>query len=265
MITKHILDIQGMQVTSMVMDENEFEELIQQLKGIIILNKEGGPDRADEAGMEAIRKAGCLPGMQRGSKTQPIFEKYEITTDFLTAIIRGRGEELAKKILEQMNRSPVTDNEDGTVDIEQDFAVLYGDAILKVLPKEAIKEIDKIHTKVYSLLEGRVTSQTWSDVAIEIYQWNKELNHLANIKALTSDTVESIKRTITNFENAKVDPEVLKNYLRRMFANNYFYMDCLKGTPSYIRTRASQEILIPVLKSAGIKYSDWVKDLENIK
>ena len=84
----------GRPLTSVVMDLEDFEELADSLHGIVMLNNDN--ERAADAQIESIKAAKMLPMMSRGTKTEAIFEQYEIETDLASFIVRGQGLHVAK-------------------------------------------------------------------------------------------------------------------------------------------------------------------------
>lgn len=84
----------GSELTSVVLDQDEFDELCDSLKDVMIYNMKG--QRAAEAHLKALKTAKHLPLMSRGTKTQFVFDKYGIETDKASFIVRGHGRSLAK-------------------------------------------------------------------------------------------------------------------------------------------------------------------------
>ena len=76
----------GIELTSIVMDENEVVEFVGSLP-------------IDQASQQRIIRIGCLPMMSRGNKTSQFFEKYGVTTDYLAAIVRGTAAKLGEAFL----------------------------------------------------------------------------------------------------------------------------------------------------------------------
>lgn len=92
MITRTVFNLQTNSMTAlttvMVMDREEFNELVDAI-----------PTNLFDVGKQArgvnaarLKEVGHLPLMMRGSLTEPIFQKYEISTPYLSAIVRGVGE-----------------------------------------------------------------------------------------------------------------------------------------------------------------------------
>jgi len=80
-------EINGIRVTSVVIDADEFESFCNELEGIFDV-KIGA--RAGKEAIEAIRKEGHLPLMARGTKTEKFFERWGVKTDKMGVVRRGR-------------------------------------------------------------------------------------------------------------------------------------------------------------------------------
>lgn len=83
-------NIAGKEITTIVCDQTEFDQNIELLRDL-------GQDKA----FETIKKSGHLPLCGRGTKTAALFNKYNIHTDLLSMIVRGKGPELLLKMLKQ--------------------------------------------------------------------------------------------------------------------------------------------------------------------
>jgi len=81
----------GKEITAVVLDKDEFDRLADSLKGIAVLNQN---ERAAQAQIDSIKAARMIPMMARGTKTQAIFEQYEIDTEIASFIVRGTGKML---------------------------------------------------------------------------------------------------------------------------------------------------------------------------
>lgn len=92
-MTKHDFMMAGQPFVSLVMDESEFAELMDVVRETGVLSEEQ---------IETIAEAGHLPMVIRGSRTEPIFVKYDVRTRMLAAVVRGKGEELLgdKKVIQ---------------------------------------------------------------------------------------------------------------------------------------------------------------------
>jgi len=89
----------GHPITSVVIDEQEFMDLCDELSGII--NLQTGERTADEQ-IQKLKEAKHIPSMGRGAKTQFVFDRYKIETDIAVFIVRGHGLELAKQLLSKL-------------------------------------------------------------------------------------------------------------------------------------------------------------------
>jgi len=93
----------GEPITSVVMDLAEFEELADSLHGIVMLNY--NCKRTADTQIDAIKAAKTIPMMSRGTKTEAIFEKYQIETDLASFIVRGEGRVVANMMKSVMKKS----------------------------------------------------------------------------------------------------------------------------------------------------------------
>lgn len=83
-------------ITSVVMDEDEFLALCDELVDVIDLGI-GGRAGADH--IAQIKAAKHLPAMGRGAKTEKFFTRYGITSKLASFIVRGQGRNVAKRHL----------------------------------------------------------------------------------------------------------------------------------------------------------------------
>lgn len=82
--TLHVFTLpDGKKTTSIVMDHDEFVEFIKSL-----------PITPEQ--VQRVIVMGCLPLMSRGARTGHFFDKYGVTTDYLSVIIRGTAAKLAE-------------------------------------------------------------------------------------------------------------------------------------------------------------------------
>jgi hypothetical protein len=93
MITKHEFQSGMGDITSLVMDSNEFYELCDEIEVKF--------DRMPKTEVDKLREAGHIPLVKRGTATQFIFDKYAVGTDLLSAIIRGNGMAVYAKAFSQ--------------------------------------------------------------------------------------------------------------------------------------------------------------------
>lgn len=89
----------GGTVCSVVMDQEDFDEVCEMLEGIIVLNDNN--QRAAETQIEAIRAAKMLPMVSRGTKTQPLFDKFDVEQDLMCLCVRGHGKRVMQQIMDR--------------------------------------------------------------------------------------------------------------------------------------------------------------------
>jgi hypothetical protein len=89
----------GGMICSVVMDQEDFDEVCEMLEGIIVLNDNN--QRAAETQIEAIRAAKMLPMVSRGTKTQPLFDKFDVEQDLMCLCVRGHGKRMQQQIMDQ--------------------------------------------------------------------------------------------------------------------------------------------------------------------
>lgn len=88
--------INGQVITSVVLDEDEFMSLCDELIDVIDIGICG---RAGADHIAKIKAAKHLPGMGRGSKTEKFFTRYGIKGKLASFIVRGQGLNVAKRHL----------------------------------------------------------------------------------------------------------------------------------------------------------------------
>jgi hypothetical protein len=95
-----IFDIGGLQVSSVVIDQQEFNVLCDELEGIKHLVPKSGDLTSpfSKADIDRIRAAKHIPMMSRGFWTVSFFDRWGVTTDKLCVIVRGHGRTLAGKL-----------------------------------------------------------------------------------------------------------------------------------------------------------------------
>ena len=84
------------ELTSIVCDKEEFDENIDTIKEVFCI-KNG--ERAGQDQINTIKNAGHLPLCTKGTKTIHLFEKYNVETNLLAIIVRGKGKDLIKEII----------------------------------------------------------------------------------------------------------------------------------------------------------------------
>jgi len=87
----------GRVVTSVVMDREEFETLIDEL-----IKAEIHGLTPDVAGQ--VKELGHIPLMGRGAKTEFVFERYGATGKMISIIIRGQGRFIAERFMEAIEQ-----------------------------------------------------------------------------------------------------------------------------------------------------------------
>ena len=97
----------GSTVTSVVMDMDDFNEMCDFILEKIVragttnVKTQQGLTETDVA---CIRAAKHVPMAQRGTKTQPLFDRYGVETRLMSVIVRGEGENLLRKLTQsEMN------------------------------------------------------------------------------------------------------------------------------------------------------------------
>lgn len=86
--------LNGNVITSVVMDEDEFNAFCDELGGIF--NQAQG-ERANADQISMIKQAKHLPAMARGTKTEKFFTRYGIKSNLASFIVRGEGFNVAKR------------------------------------------------------------------------------------------------------------------------------------------------------------------------
>jgi hypothetical protein len=93
-MTKHEFVFDGETLTSIVMSEEEFDELLDFLKFLFMtkapMNMRTNT-RFTEKDLANLRSAKHVPMVARGTVTEPIFQKYEVTSGKMSFIVRGQG------------------------------------------------------------------------------------------------------------------------------------------------------------------------------
>jgi len=83
---KQVFNAPQGRMTSVVLDKPEFDAMADSLIGVFTQDS-----RADESHIQRIKDAGHLPLMGRGTKTQFVFDQFDIDTDLAGFIVRGNG------------------------------------------------------------------------------------------------------------------------------------------------------------------------------
>jgi len=85
----------GMELTSIVIDADEFQALVDEIDTDTKMPN-GIPIPPEQ--IQAIRDAGHIPLIQKGTKTAFIFDRYGVETDKCAVITRGKGKEIAARL-----------------------------------------------------------------------------------------------------------------------------------------------------------------------
>jgi hypothetical protein len=93
-MTKFKFEVNGEIITSIVMSEEEFETLLGQIaNGDPVVNvRTGGRMKSED--IEALRQAKHVPFIGRGSKTEFLFQSYDVETSVMSVIVRGQGQKI---------------------------------------------------------------------------------------------------------------------------------------------------------------------------
>jgi hypothetical protein len=86
----------GRVFSSVVMDREEFEALIDELREAEIHGLT--PEVAEQ-----VKQAGHVPMMGRGTKTEFVFERYGVNGKLISMIVRGQGRRIAEALVEEAN------------------------------------------------------------------------------------------------------------------------------------------------------------------
>jgi hypothetical protein len=79
-------------LTSIVMDEDEFEALLQHIAdGDPVVNVTTA-QRMSPQDVESLRRAKNVPLIARGTKTEYLFRIYGVDSELMSAIVRGQAE-----------------------------------------------------------------------------------------------------------------------------------------------------------------------------
>ena len=248
-IYRQIFDFKEGKLTTLVMNQLDFNQLIDTIEGLDLDLKESDIDQ--------LKTTGHLPLIARGSKTQPVFEKYAVETEYLAAIIKGVGE----KLFEEINES---DRPNGTMDLESTFAEEYQGAIADALPPEAQTTINK---RVDEIMTALHNGQAIDQLIFFLHKRYAEGLPRSFINLLNQQTVDSIGSTLAMMAGMGIqDTERFKNYLRRLLSHNLLNIDILKleKMPNYITSNHQiTERLDKALRSnpnpLASTYAEWVE------
>lgn len=91
----------GVTVTSVVLDQQDFDSFVDELANIKLFGTDQTPSKAQ---LDAIKEAQQLPLMARGSKTEVFFERWGVKTKHLSVIVRGAGRRMVNDMLNERAR-----------------------------------------------------------------------------------------------------------------------------------------------------------------
>lgn len=83
-------------VTSIVIDEDEFIDLVEDLTGVFNI---AANERVNDSAKQALLQAKHIPMVGKGTKTQFIFDRYEIKTDLACFAARGFAQALVQDLI----------------------------------------------------------------------------------------------------------------------------------------------------------------------
>jgi hypothetical protein len=92
-----IFEFNGLRVTSLVLDKQEFDALVGEFKGLF-------PNMTEEMVQAMIDKQN-VPMIAKGSKTAKFFSRYDILTDRMSIIVRGAGLEVLRRTINDASTS----------------------------------------------------------------------------------------------------------------------------------------------------------------
>lgn len=89
----------NVQVAAIVCDKEEFDSDVEKLAGVFAPNSN---KRADEKIVNDLKKACHLPLCKRGTKTEFLFEKYNVKAEYITMVVRGYGKTLINNLCNEL-------------------------------------------------------------------------------------------------------------------------------------------------------------------
>ena len=87
------------ELAAVVLDQEEFDALVDE---VVQVSMAMG---VDEAMGEQIKKAGHIPMVARGTKTEFLFERFGVDGDRLAMIVRGTGDRLLQALAPDPERN----------------------------------------------------------------------------------------------------------------------------------------------------------------
>ena len=86
-------------ITSIVMNEEEFETLLGHIaNGDPVVNIRTR-ERMKLEDIEALRRAKHVPLISRGTKTEFLFQLYDVQTSVMSVIVRGQGTKVLQNLV----------------------------------------------------------------------------------------------------------------------------------------------------------------------
>lgn len=90
-----VFSIEGKLFTSVVLDSDEFDRLLDE----VARQPLGGLSEAAWAEqVSALRKLRNITAIGRGTKTQWLFDRFDVKTDTMGVMVRGQGMNVARKL-----------------------------------------------------------------------------------------------------------------------------------------------------------------------
>lgn len=84
---------------TLVMDDLEFDDLVNYMEAQMSGTLMGGGGRANKNHFDSLREARHIPMIARGSRTEPVFNRYAVESKFLSVIVRGEGVNVLGRML----------------------------------------------------------------------------------------------------------------------------------------------------------------------
>ncbi|MCH8326229.1 MAG: hypothetical protein IIB83_06690 [Bacteroidetes bacterium] len=88
------------ELASVVIDQADFNALCDELRGVFVVNM---TKRAADAQIASLKAARTIPIIASGTKTEFVFERYDIKQDKMCVIVRGAGRSLAAGLIEAID------------------------------------------------------------------------------------------------------------------------------------------------------------------
>ena len=115
-----IIIIDGREITSVVCDEQDFHDALELLHDVIVINDNNS--RAGQNQIDKLKKEKFLPMAKRGTRTEPIFNKFGVKTEYMTCCVRGFSKTAIEKgvVSEQDIKRLVDDLESGRIVVRKE-------------------------------------------------------------------------------------------------------------------------------------------------